>query len=114
MPQRCSCELTLALLEHLGGHHAARMRRAGSTRVGDWHARDWYAHMDEEEALMLPLLPPKVAGALLLDHGDIRRHFRAHGPSAPVPEELAVGHAELEDLWAEHLAQIHGWNLHDH
>lgn len=114
MAERCSCELTLALLERLGGPHAARMRRLGATRVGEWTERDWLAHMDEEEALFLPMLPPRVERALVDDHLAIRAHFRAHGPYAKVPDSLAVRHAELEDLWTEHLAAIHGWNLHEH
>ena len=114
MAQRCSCEITLALLALFGGPHAARMRRLGTTRVGEWGEQDWLDHMQEEETLFFSMLPAKVRGALESDHAVIREYFRTHGPRARVPDELALDHAELEDLWAEHLGKIHGWNLHDH
>lgn len=112
MAQRCSCELTLALLERLGGTHARSMRAAGKTKTGEWNAREWLSHIAEEERLFFPLLPPGVRAALLRDHEEIRAKLAR--PRGKVADRFAAAHAELEDQWAEAIAKRNNWSLHEH
>lgn len=111
MAQRCSCELTLALLALFGGKHAARMIKNKTTQVAGWGPEDWHLHMGEEEVHFFPLLPESVRRHLLDEHAQFRIQLRKTGK---VNEEMAIEHAELEDLWAEFIAKEHGWNLHNH
>lgn len=89
----CPCERTRKVMAALGATHAARMHAPGAASAV-WSPVDWLLHMDEEEQLLLPLLPHAVAVRILGEHEVMRTQIRLYGNVDP---DYARAHGGMED-----------------
>jgi hypothetical protein len=98
----CNCPKALSLLMQLGAIHAAQMHAAEAEKnPSHWTAEDWYAHMQEEEELFLPLLPVSIAAQLLEEHKRFRMELGIYGS---IRSDVLLGqHFHAEEQWAEYL-----------
>jgi hypothetical protein len=101
----CPCHKTLRLLTELGATHAARMERLGANEnAKEWSNKDWLDHFAEEERLLLPLLPKKVADQIYREHNEFRRQIYSTGTVNPAQ---ILKHARWEDrLVADHFPDV--------
>jgi len=98
----CNCTKALGLLVRLGAIHTARMHASGAAQNPDkWTADDWYAHMEEEERLLFPLLPKPVATQLIEEHRQFKQELKIYGRI--LSEVVLEQHSAAEDTWAEYL-----------